>query len=308
MQRKIGVFFTRDGGMGYPFNKAEYLQSYKELAAAVSELGGSFYIVREQSSYLGSGAFSTSWQFDVSGEGQEVIETGPITLDVIYDKGPFKTDGKVKVLNSVAVNEVCTDKWKTYQLFSKNCPKTILVESTDFLHSALDQIDTRLKVVKPRDGAEGLNVHIGTSEEILNVPAESMPYPLLVQSFLDSTQGLPGFTQGIHDFRIALLNGEIVYAFLRTPPEGGLKANVALGGTLKVVAPEDIPPMFLAIAQEVDSVMKEFGNRVYGVDMALTPEGPKIIELNSSLGLQENTRHPVFVAYKQKLAQLFMDM
>jgi hypothetical protein len=38
--------------------------------------------------------------------------------------------------------------------------------------------------------------------------------------------------------------------------------------------------------------------------MALTADGPRLIELNSRVGLQENARHPVFADLKGRLAEV----
>lgn len=302
MSKNIVVFFSDPETMGYPLNKEEYFQSYKELNAVIAELGGVFYIARSQNSYQGNGFFSNSWKINESGL---IEESGPITADVIYDKGYFVSDNTTPVLNNDAINRVCTDKWETYQAFRSFCPKTILVESAGELRSAIEEMKTELKVIKPLDGEEGHGVHIGKDQELFN---ETIKYPVLVQEFLDSSAGIQPFTEGIHDFRIALLNGQIIYAFLRTPPSGELKANVALGGKLLVIEESDIPKPFVDLAMKIDQLMSTYGSRLYGVDMAMTESGPKIIELNSRLGLQGNARHKVFIHFKEQLAKLLMAM
>lgn len=300
MAKKIAAFFKAPGKNDYPLNKNEYLNSYQQLTKVIDDLGGKLYLVRSQSTYLGEGKFSNSWQF---GPGGEVVETGPIKADVVYDKGEFVTDGKVPVLNSEPINQICTDKWLTYQTFPDLCPATFLVLNRDQLEEALSKVPSQLKVVKPVDGEEGRGVFIGPSQEILSAPVE---YPALVQEFIDSSGGLPPYAEGIHDFRVAILNGEPVFAYLRTPPPNQYQANVALGGQTTIVKIEDIPEQFLEIVKKVDSHMSQYGTRLYGVDMAMTNNQAKIIELNSRLGLVENARHPVFAQYKQRLAKLLL--
>lgn len=282
--KKVAVYFSATGAMDYPFTKDYYFNNYNQLSEKIREKGGEFYVVRGEDTYLGNGKFSQSWQF----QNGKLIETGEIIIDAIYDKGTdsdhfLEVEEGFPVLNPKYINDVCTDKYKTYELFGEFCPKTILVNSEEELTKAVKEVPSEKKVIKPVDDEEGNGVFIGSEEYILNgCPHE---FPMLVQEFLDSSAGVPGLIEGIHDFRIALLNGEVIFSFLRTPPEGELLANVARGGTLTLVDPEDIPAEFIEIAKKIDDHLKDYPKRFFGVDLALTPHGPRIIELNSRLGL-----------------------
>ncbi len=282
--KKIAVYFSAKGAMDYPFTKDYYFWNYGELSKKIEELGGDFYVVRGDDTYLGDGKFSQSWKF-VDGK---LEESGEVVVDAIYDKGTdpehfLVLEEDFPVLNPKYINDVCTDKYRTYELFEEFCPKTILVNNEEELEKALAEIPSEKKVIKPIDDEEGNGVFIGSEEYILNeCPHE---FPLLAQEFLDSSAGIPGMMTGVHDFRIALLNGEVIFTFYRTPPEGDLRANVARGGKLTIVEPEDIPAEFMEIAKKIDAHFANYPKRFFGVDVALTPNGPKIIELNSRLGL-----------------------
>lgn len=299
--KNIAVFFKQPGAKDYPFTKEEYWNSYHELDEVIRKLGSEFYVVRHQDTYVGNGLFSHSWRF----KDGELVEFGPVNIDVLYDKGEFQTDNTIPILNGREINEICTDKYKTYELFGAYCPETLQVHSNDEFLQALKSIPGEKKVIKPVDDEEGNGVFIGDDAYIKKCPYE---FPLLVQEFLDSTKGIPGIIDGIHDFRVAILNGEIVYAFVRTPPEGSLLANIALGGKMIILEASEIPDSIMEVVNGVDSHMKQYGIRFYGIDVAFTPRGPKIIELNSRLGLHENSRHSVFVLFKQKLAELLVNL
>lgn len=301
MSTKIAVFFTNPEPWGYPFTKEEYWTSYQELSTEVWSQGAEFYITRGQDTYTGNGNFIKSWRI-VNGS---LEESGPLSVDVIYDKGSFITDKTIPILNSEEINDICTDKWKTYQMFTHLFPSTVKVTDQNQLIPSCNLMKTEMIVIKPVDGEEGKDVFIGKKHEMAEIRVTK---PVLVQEFLDSSAGILGITEGIHDFRIALLNGEIVYSFLRTPPPNSLMANISLGGSVKIFQPHEIPTEFKDVAYEVDSKLSQFGRRLYGVDMALTPQGIKIIELNSRLGLQKNERHEVFASYKKKLAKMLIDM
>lgn len=303
---KIGVFFTKIGKLDYPLNKSTYYTCYNELSEAINSKGGSFYIVRGKEQYRGDGTFSNSWQFD----GLELRETGQVKLDVIFDKGNGSdliiNDG-TPVLNSKKVNEICVDKWLTYKLLESDCPKTFLVNSSDQFQKALKLIDSSTVVIKPVDGECGIGVVIGSKINALS-QIHVNAFPMLVQEFIDSSSGIPNIVSGIHDLRVVILDGMLQYAFVRSPQSGGLKANVALGGTLKQVDLVEIPKLLLELVERVDNKMAMFGSRMYSIDMAMTKTKPLIIELNSRFGLEENSTHPDFARFTQRLAEKLISL
>ncbi|MBT4123961.1 MAG: ATP-grasp domain-containing protein [Candidatus Pacebacteria bacterium] len=298
--KKIAVFFNSPEKMSYPFNKKEYWIAYQELDQEIKKLGAEFYVVRAQETYLGNSKFSKSWQF----ENNELIETGAIQADVLYQKGDFITDGKITLSNSLELDDICTDKWKTYQLLEKFCPLTLIAQNDREFAKAIDQIKTEKIVIKPQDQEEGRGVYIGNRKYIESVPKE---YPILIQEFIDSSMGIPGIVEGIHDFRVAVMNSKILYTFVRTPPQGKLMANIALGGTVKIIEEQELPKEIKKFIIDVDKKLSQFGDRFYGIDFAYTPQGIRIIELNSRLGLpyMDTT---LFSNFKKKLTQYLMSL
>jgi len=295
--KKIAVFFKQPGVKDYPFNKSEYWNSYLELNTEIEKIGAEFYIVRDNTTYLGNGKFSKSWKF----KNGDLVETGEIIVDKIYDKGDFQADNTVSVLNNEFVNEICTDKWKTYELFKEFCPETILIRNENEFENALKKIKSSKKVIKPLDDEKGNGVFIGKSEYLKNCPHE---FPLLVQDFLDTSGGVPGISEeGLHDFRVAILNGEFLFSFLRTPPKGELMANIAQGGACQIIEKSDIPKSVQKILSKIETIFGAYGDYFFGLDVGFVDGIPKIIELNSRVGLQENARHPIFRNVKVELAK-----
>jgi len=298
--KKIAVFFKLPGVLDYPLSQEDYFQCYLELTQAVRAVGADFFIVRGQETYLGSGKFAHSWCY----QGRQIVESGEVTVDLVFDKGGFISDGYVKVFNGPFVNNVCTNKWLTYNLFKEFCPQTWLVQDKAGL-SVLKEVTTELAVVKPIDGEEGNGVFIDQKNALLK---HDYSYPVLAQEFLDSSKGIPGVMTGLHDLRIAVIDGEIVYSYYRTPPQESYLANEAQGGSLKEVDLNKIPRSVVDIIQKVDQVMSVEKHRYYSVDFAMTDAGPKIIELNSRLGSVPEAQFPFFVSINRKLANVFVAM
>lgn len=296
----IAVFFDAPGFDDYPFTKKEYRKSYHDLGAAIEQRGEKFSIVRSQESYKGRSCFQGQWEY--SG-GTFRRKEGIFRFNRIYNKGHFTDDAGIDLINEPALDEICTNKWRTYQMFKTHCPRTELIEDPGRLSDAISHFagGTRL-VAKPRDGEEGRGIVIGTPEEIRHA---TLDFPLVLQEFLDTSAGIPGINVRTHDFRINIVNGNIILAFCRTPPPGGLLANVAQGGSIVPVPLVSIPIGALRVAEEVDAVLKRFSRRLYSIDMACLPDGSwRIIELNAKPALFGRERGEDFARFQDAIADL----
>jgi glutathione synthase/RimK-type ligase-like ATP-grasp enzyme len=298
---RIAVYFQYEGAYGYPFNETRYLISHRQLSDKIDALGGSYWIVRHPETYLGHGRFSKSWRF----KDGSLVESGPVTADVIFDKGCFAADDFHAVFNCREINDICTDKWATYNRFESLSPPTFLARTDAEYGQALASVTGDTVVVKPVDGLQGEGVFIRPRTELQKAP---IPFPAIVQGFLNTQNGIPGLVNGIHDFRITMLNGEVICALIRTPPRGELIAAVARGADMRVIERAAIPRTFVDLALRVDADLAHYGQRLISTDMALTPDGPKLIELNSRVALREDEIHPAFANLKQKLARVLVSL
>lgn len=288
---------------GRPIFKQTFWTSYCELSETVTRHGGQLYITHGQHTYLGNGSFSRSWII----ENTILNDAGPVTAQVIFDKGRFVSDGTIPVFNHPVISTVCNDKWLMYETFSKFCPVTFFVTNLDEFHSVLPKITTPHIVFKPHTGAEGVGVKI-EEKNYFEQNETDLIFPAVVSEFLDTSNGIPGIIAGTHDLRVAIFDGEILYSYVRTPPTGSLLANVSKGGTFAMVEPKQLPTSIIDITRTIDQSFSDIPHRFYGIDFGYAPHGPKIIEMNSELGLLPNTDHLVFKKLKEKLATMFMEL
>lgn len=288
---------------GRPAFKSTYWTSYSELSNTVTKHGGRLYIAHGQNTYLGNGSFSRSWII----EDTTLHDAGPVTAQVIFDKGRFVSDSTVPVFNHTTISKVCNNKWLMYETFPEFCPSTFFVTDSTELYSVLPKITTAEIVFKPYTGAEGIGVKIEEKTYFEHHQTE-LVFPAVVSEFLDTSGGIPNIIEGTHDLRVAILDGEILYSYVRTPPAGSLLANVSKGGTFAMVDLEKLPPIIVNIAQTIDRSFSDIPHRFYGIDFGYTPQGPKIIEMNTELGLLPNSDHPIFKILKEKLARIFMEL
>lgn len=300
--KTVAVYFTDPDFDGYPFTKDEYREAYRDLARMVGTKGGSFVIVRGLSTYTGNMTFFHYWKFE---NDDFQFHDEPITVDIIYDKGEdFPPDPDATFLNDPAFDALCSDKEQTALMFPNYVPKTIIVHSAEEMPEALDQLDTDTVVAKPIDGAEGRGIFIESKKEITQHVSE---FPYLLQEYIDTTGGIPGLVEGLHDFRMISIDGDIVVSYIRTPKEGLLISNVSLGGTEIEVLPEDIPKEAYELYKVVDAVLSMYPRRVYTVDVALDKSGAwKLIELNGKPGLSPLSMGESYEKFYEKLANLLL--
>ena len=295
----VAMFFQTPGMYSYPLHTDQYRQRFSELAREIETLGTQFRVVREQSTFLGHGVFRHGWKYGKNG----LIPTGIVQADVIFDKGYFISDDSVPVFNSPELSQLCTNKFLTVQTFPGDSPKTEYIATEQEFQVAMRKRGARLKVVKPIDGLGGEGIHIGTAEELQTVYRR---YPCLLQEFLDTSSGIPGIIDRPHDLRIAILNGEIVYTVVRIPPANTLVANVSLGASILAIEAHQLPVTALELVDRVEQVMSLYGKRFYSIDIAFVDCRPKIIELNSRVGLGDSDWHPSFAITKRKLAEVLV--
>ncbi len=290
--KTVAVFFDDPGYDDYPFDDDYYVQAYHQMAKILQEKGGTLVIVRGQDSYLGDNRFTHCWRFD--GETFR-REDGPVDVDIIYDKGYFKNDAAATLLNDAEMNEICTDKFKTYQLFKEFSPMTFLIHDKKELDEKLALFND-IVVAKIPDSEGGEGVFIDTPDVIRE---KVTVFPYILQEFMDTSGGIPGLVDGMHDLRMVGINGTIVVSYVRAPGKGKKVSNVSQGGTQIDFPLSELPPDAVDFFKKVDAMFSRFPRRVYSADCGRMKDGSwKVIELNSKPGLTQastNADHRRFV-------------
>lgn len=121
----------------------------------------------------------------------------------------------------------------------------------------------------------------------------------VLQEFVDTSKGIPSITSGHHDIRIIIVNGKITLTHVRTPQKGSFLANVAQGGSIREILPEDIPDFIKDIAKNIQSIIDtNFNFPLYSIDFGVQDQRtPFVFELNDQIGFpRENMRqHTDFI-------------
>lgn len=152
---------------------------------------------------------------------------------------------------------------------------------TGFAHSAQD-IDGLLEVVggapvvvKLLEGTQGLGVVLAENKqaaESVITAFRQLDANILVQEFVKSAENA--------DVRALVVGTEVVAAMKRTAPPGDFRSNLHRGGRAEAIR---LTPNERAMAVRAAATMEL---NVAGVDFIQSADGPVVLEVNSSPGLE----------------------
>jgi len=184
----------------------------------------------------------------------------------------------IPVQNSAEAIASSRDKLHSLQLLTS---KDLPIPTTGFANSPHDTEDLidgaggAPVIVKLLEGTQGKGVVLAetkkAAESVINA-FKSLNANILVQEFIKDANGT--------DLRLFVVGGKVIASMRRTAPPGEFRANVHLGATVDTVK---ITPEERKIAVKAS---KELSLDVAGVDIIRSDSGPRILEVNSSPGLE----------------------
>ena len=184
----------------------------------------------------------------------------------------------VYTLNTAAAITKSRDKLYSLQLLINN---GLPIPTTGFANSPLDTEDLIKMVggapliVKLLEGTQGKGVVLAetkkAAESLINA-FKSLRANILVQQFIKESNG--------QDIRCFVVNGKVIESIMRTAAPGEFRANIHMGGTAQ---PVKITQEERRIAVLAAKTMKL---KVAGVDIIRGHNGPLLLEVNSSPGLE----------------------
>lgn len=170
------------------------------------------------------------------------------------------------------------DKLRSLQILAY---KGIDIPLTGFADSPLDTnaliklVGGAPLIIKLLEGTQGKGVVLADSkkaaESVINA-FKSLNTNILVQEFIKEAKGA--------DIRCFVIDNKVVGAMERRAAEGEFRANLHLGGTATTIK---LTPEEKKIAIKAAKAM---GLQVAGVDIIRSAKGPKVLEVNSSPGLE----------------------
>ncbi|KRF37674.1 RimK family alpha-L-glutamate ligase [Nocardioides sp. Soil805] len=170
------------------------------------------------------------------------------------------------------------DKLRATQILSKHgigMPATTFVRDRADVIPAIERVGGAPVVIKLLEGTQGIGVilapDIKVAEAIIET-LQSTKQNVLIQRFVKESKG--------RDIRALVVGDRVVAAMRRVAQGDEFRSNVHRGGS---VEPVDLDPAFEEAAVRSAQIM---GLKVAGVDMLESNDGPQVMEVNSSPGLE----------------------
>jgi ribosomal protein S6--L-glutamate ligase len=170
------------------------------------------------------------------------------------------------------------DKLRSLQILSRHhvgIPRTTFVRDKKDVLPAIERVGGAPVIIKLIEGTQGIGVLLAESvkqaESIIEL-LQSQKQNVLIQKFVAESKG--------KDVRAFVVGDQVVAAMRRVAQGQEFRSNVHRGG---VAEPIELDEQYSETAVRCAQIL---GLRVAGVDMLEGKDGPQVMEVNSSPGLE----------------------
>ena len=183
----------------------------------------------------------------------------------------FSANGSIGIANS-------RDKLRSLQVLARHhigIPPTTFVKDRGDVLPAIRRVGGAPVIIKLLEGTQGVGVILAESEKMAETIIETLHSTrqnVLLQKFVSESRG--------RDIRALVVGDQVVAAMRRVAQGTEFRSNVHRGGVTELVELND---RYRETAVRAAQIM---GLRVAGVDMLEGADGPQLMEVNSSPGLE----------------------
>ncbi len=184
----------------------------------------------------------------------------------------------VPVLNGAVSIARSRDKLRALQLLTRrniDVPITVCARSPSGIETVLSLVGGCPAIIKLQQGTQGIGTMIAETPQAVHSLLETfwaMGQDIILQEYVRESKG--------RDIRAIVVGGRVVAAMRRVAKPGEFRSNLHRGGKGNKIV---LPRAYRSVAVRAAKVM---GLEVAGVDMLEAKSGPKILEINSSPGLE----------------------
>lgn len=170
------------------------------------------------------------------------------------------------------------DKLRSLQILSRagvGLPKTTFADSAKYADHVVKSVGGAPLIIKLLEGTQGLGVVMAETKNAANSVMEAfdgLNARVIAQQFIKEAGGA--------DIRAFVVDGVVVGAMKRQGKEGEFRSNLHRGGSASIIELSD--------QEELTAIKatRAMGLGVAGVDMLQSSNGPLVLEVNSSPGLE----------------------
>lgn len=189
----------------------------------------------------------------------------------------FEMMGTFSINESVAISR-SRDKLRSLQLLSRKgigMPRTGFANHPDKIDDLIKNVGGAPVVIKLLEGTQGIGVVLADTQKAAESIIEAfmgLNASILVQEFIKEAGG--------SDIRCLVVGGKVIAAMKRQGAPGEFRSNLHRGGSASVVR--------LSPAERKTAIdaAKTMGLNMCGVDILRSNNGPVVMEVNSSPGLE----------------------
>lgn len=184
----------------------------------------------------------------------------------------------VYVLSPSQAISVSRDKLRTMQILSRHrlgIPDTAFVRDRSDILPAIERVGGAPVVIKLLEGTQGIGVILAETQKVAEAIIEALQSTkqnVLIQKFVSESKG--------KDIRAFVVGDRVVAAMRRVAQGQEFRSNVHRGGSTEAVQLDEEYQRTAIHAAHI------LGLSVAGVDMLESQEGPQVMEVNSSPGLE----------------------
>jgi ribosomal protein S6--L-glutamate ligase len=187
----------------------------------------------------------------------------------------------IPVLNTALAIARSRDKLRAMQLLTRkdlDIPITVCTKTASHIDAALALVGGPPAIVKLHQGTQGIGVMLAETRQAVESTLEAfwtLGQDIILQEFIAESRG--------KDVRAIVVGKRVVAAMRRRAQKGEFRSNLHRGAEPEAIPLDQLDPRYTKAAIEACKVM---ALEVAGVDMLETRGGPKILEINSSPGLE----------------------
>lgn len=184
----------------------------------------------------------------------------------------------VYTINSALAIGRSRDKLRAMQVLSKydvGIPSTAFVRDKDEILPAIERLGGPPVIIKLLEGTQGIGVILAETTKMAEAIIQTLQLArqnVLIQRFVKEAGG--------SDLRAFVVGDRVVASMRRRATPGEFRSNVHRGGTAE---PVKLEPEYESTAIRAAQIL---GLRMAGVDMLESNDGPHVLEVNSSPGLE----------------------
>ncbi len=203
--------------------------------------------------------------------GASITYFGTAVVRQFQQMDVFSANSADGILNS-------RDKLRSLQILSKHnigIPATTFVKDKNDVLPAIERVGGAPVVIKLLEGTQGIGVLLAHTLEVATSIIEllqSQSQNVLIQKFVAESKG--------KDIRAIVVGDEVVASMRRVAQGQEFRSNVHRGGKAESV---ELDEKYKETAIRATKIM---GLGIAGVDMLESNDGPQIMEINSSPGLE----------------------